>query len=388
MEYLILAVGIFSIPFIVTFLVLLGLTFIVTLLVRRLLKSKYIKELALSKSAYEELANVLDSKHWKHLEQVVATDKDSLALAQSKQLDTRYRELSRTLDGCNTMLASLYDRPIDDYDLNEANAMLSYINEFIENEGEKIYGLQNDMEQVLLQANAYTPSVAMRHKQPTAVKVMDIQEHDRVEKQTIATVKQEQTEVEEKQDMMKFNDEKYKEKFKERVDEYLEGNEVHETPVEPIIPAMPTESSVFAKGIVIDGNVTVTTPLLVKGEIRGNLICKERVEIAEDALITGDVSAASLRLENGKIAGNVNVEQDLYVGSETFVKGNMQANSMDIHGSIEGNVTADSEISFSRTAMILGDIHAKFIDIEKGAKIAGKMNIGENLKAQSEENNS
>ncbi len=388
MEYLILAVGIFSIPFIVTFLVLLGLTFIVTLLVRRLLKSKYIKELALSKSAYEELANVLDSKHWKHLEQVVATDKDSLALAQSKQLDTRYRELSRTLDGCNTMLASLYDRPIDDYDLNEANAMLSYINEFIENEGEKIYGLQSDMEQVLLQANAYTPSVAMLHKQPTAVKVMDIQEHDRVEKQTIATAKQEQTEVEEKQDMMKFNDEKYKEKFKERVDEYLEGNEVHETPVEPIISAMPTESSVFAKGIVIDGNVTVTTPLLVKGEIRGNLICKERVEIAEDALITGDVTAASLRLENGKIAGNVNVEQDLYVGSETFVKGNMQANSMDIHGSIEGNVTADSEISFSRTAMILGDIHAKFIDIEKGAKIAGKMNIGENLKAQSEENNS
>ncbi|MDH6368177.1 MULTISPECIES: polymer-forming cytoskeletal protein [unclassified Breznakia] len=378
MEYLILAVGIFSIPFVVTFLVLLGLTFIVTLLVRRLLKSKYIKELALSKSAYEELANTLDSEHWKHMGQLAATDKDILALMQSKQLDTRYKELSRTLDGCNTMLASLYNRPIDDYDLNEANALLSYINEFIENEGEKIYALQNDMEQVLLQANNYKPSVALQNDQPTAVKVMDKQEQEYTEIQN---------KVEGEHDMMKFNDEKYKEKFKERVDEYLEENESQETPVKPIIPDMPTESSVFAKGIVIDGNVTVTTPLLVKGEIRGNLICKERVEITEDALITGDVSAASLCLENGKIAGNVNVEQDLYVGSETFVKGNIQANSMDIQGSIEGNVTADGEISFSRTAMIMGDIHAKYIDIEKGAKIAGKMNIGENLKVQSQEDN-
>lgn len=135
--------------------------------------------------------------------------------------------------------------------------------------------------------------------------------------------------------------------------------------------------SVFAKGLVIEGDVTLTTPLIAKGEIKGNLTCEREIEIDDGAIITGNVAGSSITLLSGVISGDVNAAGNVLVEADSKIKGNVSGGVISINGLVEGNVTSNSEVVLSSEARIFGDITAIYIDIEKGAKILGAINIGE-----------
>lgn len=142
------------------------------------------------------------------------------------------------------------------------------------------------------------------------------------------------------------------------------------------------EVSIFSEGLIIEGNVSVESPLVMKGKINGNLFCKQSVELKDNATISGDVHADSLNLESGEIYGDVTISNQMTLRNDTYIKGNIKADTLDINGNVEGNIYAQSEISFSSDAKVQGDVSALYISIEKGAKISGAMNIGEMAKAQ------
>lgn len=135
--------------------------------------------------------------------------------------------------------------------------------------------------------------------------------------------------------------------------------------------------SVFAKGLIIEGDVTLVTPLIAKGEIKGNLTCEREIEIDDGAIITGNVSGSSITLLSGVISGDVNAAGNVLVEADSKIKGNVTGGVISINGLVEGNVTSSSEVVLSSEARIFGDITATYIDIEKGAKILGAINIGE-----------
>jgi len=139
------------------------------------------------------------------------------------------------------------------------------------------------------------------------------------------------------------------------------------------------ELSIFSLGLVVNGDVSVTSPFLMKGQISGNLTCKQNVTLEANAFIKGDVKVESLTLTSGKIHGNVDVTNHASIEEDTYIKGDINANSLDINGDIEGNVTSQSEIVLYENAKILGDVCAMYITMEKGAKVVGKISIG-NLK--------
>jgi len=147
----------------------------------------------------------------------------------------------------------------------------------------------------------------------------------------------------------------------------------------------PEEVSIFSKGLIIDGNVSVESPLLMKGKVNGNLFCKQSIDISDDAQINGEVHAKALNLNNGKIYGDVKVKDQSVLQKGTYIKGNISSNTLDINGMIEGDIYAQSEISFFDQANIQGDINALSISIEKGALISGAMNVGEDARKVAEE---
>jgi len=135
--------------------------------------------------------------------------------------------------------------------------------------------------------------------------------------------------------------------------------------------------SVFAKGLVIEGDVHLATPLIAKGEINGNLVCEREIEIDNEAIITGNVTGSSVTLLSGTISGDVTAQGNVLVEAGSKIKGNVTGGVISINGLVEGNVNSSSEVVLSSDARIFGDISAVYIDIEKGAKILGAINIGE-----------
>ncbi|MDF9837803.1 MULTISPECIES: polymer-forming cytoskeletal protein [unclassified Breznakia] len=372
------AVNIFSVPFIATLLILLVAVFVVTFLIRKILKTKYIKELELSKVAYEELSDKLFSKEWEQLKEISKHDREISELLKQKHIESRFNSLSEMLMGCNSIILSLNEQALDDYDLRDVTSVLAYINEIIENESEKIYALNNDVEGILIQSKY--PKQDIKKVTSPVNTIDDTPKEKEVVKEVspvtsfanrkykptmVKEIKKEKVVSDREERKMDYNNDLNNENVNDN-----NANMGHTT-------SSSEEYSVFGNGLVIDGNVSVETPLIVRGEIRGNLTCGKSVEFDENALVTGDVTAQSLNLHSGKVVGNINVNNDVYIGEDTFVKGNVQARAMEINGSIEGNVTAKADISFSSQAMILGDISAVYIDIEKGAKISGTMKIGE-----------
>lgn len=362
------SVGIFSVSFILAVFILSICAFGITMIIRKVLKMKYQKELEFSKLAYDELETELFSDNWIALQQLVKQD-DRVAKAVEKQyVEQEMNRIEEVLNGCSTIVTSLQDDGLETYGLKEITSVLTYANDVIEAEKEKVDALNGTIEQLLIQAkygnrvpassmvlpeakaSSHRTVLANQNALPTATKVMD-------KKETVISNREEK-----QMEYSKTNNEHF---------ENVEGHQATPRTQEY------GETSVFAKGLVIDGNVSVDTSLIIKGEVRGNVICKQDVEVSEGALITGDISAGSLSLRNSKVVGDVNVSGDVLIGDETYVKGNVYAKSLEINGSLEGNVKVQSTLSFTSEAKVLGDISAMYIDIEKGAQISGSMNIGE-----------
>lgn len=313
MFMLVTGANILSVKFIFISLLLVLMVFCLTYFIKRVMLKKYTQELELSKVMLAELQEELNSHNWSMLDKQQDTN---------KEIFDEYKTIQEMLAECHIMSHHLQGKTMQDYELKEIMTITTYIHDVIENTKEK-------MDQLKKKMHVDTPhkevSMPLEHKQEVTQKVENIQEET-------------------------------------SMSDFINTN---------------NEQSVFAKGLKIKGDVEVHSPLVVNGEVYGNLISDSDIDLAEEAIVKGNVSAQALRLHQGKIEGDVIVKEKALVGEGTYIKGNVQADELAINGAIEGNVVSSGEVTFSSNATVVGDVVAATIDIEKGAKIIGNMRIGE-----------
>ncbi len=87
-----------------------------------------------------------------------------------------------------------------------------------------------------------------------------------------------------------------------------------------------------------------------------------------------------MRLD-GAIHGEVQVEKRLVLGDGSFVKGNIQAGNAAIKGRVKGDLVIKEALHLLETAAIDGNITAKTIIVEEGARYNGSCKIGETAAA-------
>lgn len=90
----------------------------------------------------------------------------------------------------------------------------------------------------------------------------------------------------------------------------------------------------------------------------------------------GIESPGNLRIE-GKVIGDINAESKLVLGASSRVDGNVVANNAEIEGHIDGTVRVSGLLTLKPKAFVNGEIFASKLVVEPGAKIEGKVNIGE-----------
>lgn len=110
-----------------------------------------------------------------------------------------------------------------------------------------------------------------------------------------------------------------------------------ETPTPPAAPAATPAPTRIELDCEIEGRFALDGPLVVDGEFRGSIACRDVVTVGRDGSVEADIE--------GRV--------------------------VEIHGAVVGDVTATREIVLHATARVHGDLVAPSVVVERGAFFQG-----------------
>ncbi len=91
--------------------------------------------------------------------------------------------------------------------------------------------------------------------------------------------------------------------------------------------------------------------------------------------IKGNIESTNdIRFE-GNLTGNLKTSGKLIIGPSGTVKGEIYCKNSDIEGKIEGRLIVQELLTLKSTSFIKGDIVAKRLAIDPGAKFTGSCNM-------------
>lgn len=101
--------------------------------------------------------------------------------------------------------------------------------------------------------------------------------------------------------------------------------------------------------------------------------------IGRETSMQGSLEAKGLIHIEGHFQGDIYTEGEVVIGAGASVKANVKGNSVNLAGSIEGNVEAVQRLLIRNGGVLLGDIKTGALAVEDGALFKGncKMKNGE-----------
>ena len=97
--------------------------------------------------------------------------------------------------------------------------------------------------------------------------------------------------------------------------------------------------------------------------------------IGPKTTIRGALSGEENLLVEGKIEGSVRLEADLTVTQEANLNANVEAHTVEVEGTITGNIEAQKHLVVEKGATVVGDVSAPRLYIADGAHFKGKVSM-------------
>ncbi|MBQ2453701.1 MAG: polymer-forming cytoskeletal protein [Lachnospiraceae bacterium] len=129
------------------------------------------------------------------------------------------------------------------------------------------------------------------------------------------------------------------------------------------------ESSVITQGMIITGDITSEGSLDVIGTIHGNIAIKGKLTIS--GTIDGDSKAGEIFADSAKITGEVCSSGSVKIGQASVILGNVSGTSAVIAGAVKGDIDVHGPVILDTSAIVMGDIKSKSVQINNGAVIEG-----------------
>ena len=129
------------------------------------------------------------------------------------------------------------------------------------------------------------------------------------------------------------------------------------------------ESTVIAKGTVINGSIVSDGSLDVLGTVNGDISCLGKLSIS--GAVKGKSSASEVYLHTNKLDGGITSKGCVKLAAGTVVIGDIIASSCAVAGAVKGNIDVNGPVVVDSTAVIKGNISSKGIQINSGAVIDG-----------------
>lgn len=129
------------------------------------------------------------------------------------------------------------------------------------------------------------------------------------------------------------------------------------------------EVSVLTESMIINGNLATEGALDIRGNIVGNIEALGKLNVTGS--IQGNSQAAEIFADGAKITGELRSQGSVKIGQSTVIIGNVFATSAVIAGAIKGDIDVKGPVILDASAIVMGDIKSKSVQINNGAVIEG-----------------
>ncbi len=140
-------------------------------------------------------------------------------------------------------------------------------------------------------------------------------------------------------------------------------------PINTTMEDFSMETGIIISGMTIKGDIISDGSLELKGNVTGNINIKGKLEVTGS--IEGNSSAEEVFADGAEITGEIHANGSVKVGQGTVVKGNISATSAVLAGAVKGDIDVQGPVILDSTAIIMGNIKSKSIQINNGAVIEG-----------------
>lgn len=130
-----------------------------------------------------------------------------------------------------------------------------------------------------------------------------------------------------------------------------------------------TLKAVITAGMTVTGDITTDGSLDLMGKVNGNVDVAGKLNVTGH--ITGDSRATEVVAEGAKINGEILSEGYAHIGASTVVVGNITATGATIAGAVKGDVDVHGPVVLESTAIVMGNIKSKSVQINNGAVVEG-----------------
>lgn len=130
------------------------------------------------------------------------------------------------------------------------------------------------------------------------------------------------------------------------------------------------ETAVITAGLTVTGNLDSTGSIDIFGTVEGDVSCMGKLTVS--GTIYGSVGANEVFANDAQIEGTVRATGSVKIGKGTVIIGDLNGTSAVIAGAVKGNIDIEGPVIVDSTAIIVGDIQSKTVQINNGATIEGR----------------
>ena len=138
---------------------------------------------------------------------------------------------------------------------------------------------------------------------------------------------------------------------------------------ENIESVMSDDTTYITKGTRINGDIETDGGVDVLGSVTGNIKCMGKLILGGQ--VKGNVTAGEIYANAAKLEGEVVTDGGVKIGVGSVVIGNVTATSAVIAGAINGDIDVKGPVIVDSTAVVMGNIKSRSVQINNGAVIEG-----------------
>jgi cytoskeletal protein CcmA (bactofilin family) len=158
-------------------------------------------------------------------------------------------------------------------------------------------------------------------------------------------------------------------KFREDVMAEVEMNSQATETSKNIDDIFEVDTTYITKNTTIKGSLSTEGSVDVLGTVKGNVSCKGKLIVG--GTIKGDIEAGEIYANAAKIEGIIEAEGSVKIGVGSVVVGDVMATSAVIAGAVNGDIDVHGPVIVDSTAVIMGNIKSRSVQINNGAVIEG-----------------
>lgn len=129
------------------------------------------------------------------------------------------------------------------------------------------------------------------------------------------------------------------------------------------------EVAVITEGMTIRGDVETEGSLDLIGKVIGNIDILGKLNIT--GTVEGNSAASEIYAERAHIIGELKSDGALKIGQSSVIIGNVYGSSAVVAGAIKGDIDVKGPVILDSTAIVMGNIKSKSVQINNGAVIEG-----------------